>query len=359
MVDVNKIELIIAKLTAMSDFSLEVKTFMDEMLAGVEKAEKESIESLPVTPAQEKAVAKKAEKEEVVEEKQEVTVASIIEEFGLNDYEEDDLKEELKASGIKFGPRSKKDKLIELVAQAIIDGKISTGDEADEESEQEEPEESKKEPEEVAEVTEPEKEEVAEEKADEDEEVTEEDIREMGEEELTSICEANEIEIPEEVSKLKFKAKRVKALQEFLIEMLSDDEEEETPVESSGEDEEEKEDEFPASQERLDAEEEVEKEVREKIAKKKLTISAIKKELKNYYEGKAECKDCKGCTEEEVIECYILLQKAFVDDEGELHEAEDPYERNEKFFCCGKELVKDPDEKDTMVCEVCGSKYEI
>lgn len=358
MVDVNKIELIIAKLTAMSDFSLEVKTFMDEMLAEAEKAEKNAIESLPLTPEQEKKATKEVKKEEVAEEKQEeepeVTIDSIIEEFGLGEYTEDELKGELKNAGVKFGVRAKKDKLMELTAQAIIDGKISTGDEEDEEPVQEEPEESKKEP---TEVVEPEKEETAEEKADEDEEVTEEDIRGMSEEELTNICKENEIEIPEEVSKLKFKAKRVKALQEFLIEMLSDDEDEEEPVVE--ETKEETVEEFPASQERLDAEEEVEKDVREKIAKKKLTISAIKKELKNYYDGKAECKDCKGCTEEEIIECYILLRKAFVDDDGELHEAEDPYERNEKYFCCGKELVEDPDEKDTMVCEVCASKYEV
>ena len=41
---------------------------------------------------------------------------------------------------------------------------------------------------------------------------------------------------------------------------------------------------------------------------------------------------------EELVALYCEIRKRFVDDDGEEHEPGDPYELNEKNFCCGHEL---------------------
>ena len=50
------------------------------------------------------------------------------------------------------------------------------------------------------------------------------------------------------------------------------------------------------------------------------------------------------------------LAISFVDDDGEEHEPGDPYELNEKNFCCGHELKYEKKSK-TFICESCGEKY--
>ena len=59
---------------------------------------------------------------------------------------------------------------------------------------------------------------------------------------------------------------------------------------------------------------------------------------------------------EELVALYCEIRKRFVDDDGEEHEPGDPYELNEKNFCCGHELKYEKKSK-TFICESCGEKY--
>lgn len=335
------------KLSAIEEFAKELREFLTPLAADPPLVE-------PVF--EDKSPAKPSPKEEK-ETAEEVNLDETIEEFGLNDMDEDELKEELKAVGIKVPPRAKKDKLVQLVAQAVADGKI--GAEEDEEPSEETP--VAEEPVEKVEAVLETAEEIAEQESEEEDELSEEEINAMSYEELESLCKDNEIDIPEEVSSLKTKDKKQKALAEYVISLLSEEEEptSEEPPEEKEEKTAEDEDNYPASEERLAKEQEVADDIRERFSNKKLTIAAIKKELKKYYEGDADCKDCKGCSEEEIIECYSLLHQAFVDDDGELVEAKEPYYRNEKVWCCGKESKEHPDKEGTFVCEICGGEIEV
>lgn len=108
----------------------------------------------------------------------------------------------------------------------------------------------------------------------------------------------------------------------------------------------------------LEAEAKLEKDLRAKIKAGKIKEPAMKKFLQEYYDGDPDCKYCNGeCSKEERIECYIKIQKRFIDDECETHEASDPYTRGEEEFCCGKKLVAGK-KKGTFVCEVCGEEYK-
>ena len=352
---IEKLEMAAAKMEAMSVFALEVKSFMEDLL----KQEGIVDGKIAHEPKEEKAQPKKVEKaEKVVEvEKPEVKVEtekasvsaeevdSIIEEYGLLEMSVDELKEELTANGIKVPAKPTVEALAKLVAESILSGAISVEDG------EEEP---------VEEVVEPEKVEVqtAEEVAEEEEGYTEEEINEMSLEDLTELCKENDIKIPVAAKK------NVNKLRAHVISFICDTEEEEQAeeapvVEEKVEEVAEEKESFPASAERLAKEEEVATEVREKIAGKKLTIAAMKKELKKYYEGDADCKDCKGCTEEEVIECYTLLKQSFVDDEGDLHKAKDPYYRNDEVFCCGAMTQDHPDTADVKVCTICGEEIDL
>ena len=59
---------------------------------------------------------------------------------------------------------------------------------------------------------------------------------------------------------------------------------------------------------------------------------------------------------EELVALYCEIRKRFVDDDGEEHEPGDPYELNEKNFCCGHELKYEKKSK-TFICESCGEKH--
>ena len=39
-----------------------------------------------------------------------------------------------------------------------------------------------------------------------------------------------------------------------------------------------------------------------------------------------------------MLECYIDIHKALVDDDGDLNEFEEPYIRDGEYFCCGREI---------------------
>ena len=125
-----------------------------------------------------------------------------------------------------------------------------------------------------------------------------------------------------------------------------------------GEDEETDEQDVEVSDDVLEAEAEVEEDLRAKIKAGKIKEPAMKKFLQEYYDGDPDCKYCNGeCSKEERIECFIKIKKRFVDDECEVHEASDPYTRGDVDFCCGKKLVAGK-KKGTFICEVCGEEYK-
>lgn len=124
------------------------------------------------------------------------------------------------------------------------------------------------------------------------------------------------------------------AIKEGLIVLKEDEEEEE---------------EFEVSEERALAEDEVEKSELKLIKTKKTKISAMRDFVEPYVD------DIDDLDDSEVQEEYINIKKAFVDDEGEIHEESDPYIRNGVDYCCGVELeVVD----GVATCGICGEAYE-
>lgn len=106
----------------------------------------------------------------------------------------------------------------------------------------------------------------------------------------------------------------------------------------------------------IKAEEKVEKDVRARITSGKLKMPKIKETLKLYYDGDAECSDCSGCSKEDQIACYVKIQQNFVDDDGAVHSAEEPYVRDGENWCCGRQLSEM--DQDGFYCEICSAEYK-
>ena len=96
--------------------------------------------------------------------------------------------------------------------------------------------------------------------------------------------------------------------------------------------------------------------------------------LTDYSEGKLTAEDMtkfleENCTEEEcalledsededeLVNFYIEMKKRFIDNDGDAHENEDPYELGESDFCCGHPL-KHNRKSGKYICEMCGNEYE-
>lgn len=60
---------------------------------------------------------------------------------------------------------------------------------------------------------------------------------------------------------------------------------------------------------------------------------------------------------EDLVAMYCEIRKRFIDDEGEEHEPEDPYEIGDDNFCCGLKLKYEKKSKK-FICEICGEEYE-
>lgn len=119
---------------------LAIKELLSDLSLMFEAKEEVAPEPLP-EPVVEKKAGKAKKVEEVVEEVQpedeeENSLEDVIAEYELNDMTEEDLKEYLTDYEVKFGKKDKKAKLVELVAQAIVDGVIPA--ESDEDTEEEE-----------------------------------------------------------------------------------------------------------------------------------------------------------------------------------------------------------------------------
>jgi hemerythrin-like domain-containing protein len=93
----------------------------------------------------------------------------------------------------------------------------------------------------------------------------------------------------------------------------------------------------------------LEEEIREAYKDKELSDKEIADYLDSYFNEKQ-----KG-TKAEKLNMYVEIQRSLVDDDGEVHEFEDPYYVNDEAYCCGHELKEVDGE---LYCEVCGTSYD-
>ena len=298
---------------------------------------------------EEQEVQDEAEESEDVADKQEAEEADgdddeEREEFVefLESLETDEIKEIAEQAGIKVGKKVVKANLIKELVEDL--DKLVEALEAlgyyDEEDEDETVEAS---------------EEVIEQEEDEEDErvkiIEEYGLEEYTVEELADICA--EFELSTKGKKQALIDRIVKGILDGTIE-LEDEEEEEEEVE---------EEKAPLKKvaehdnpQRAEKEAEVEADIRDKYEKGKLKDTTIKKFLDKYNEGDPECAGCKGCSKEDMLDCYIDIHKALVDDDGDLNEFEEPYIRDGEYFCCGRE-IKELENGD-LYCQVCGTEYQ-
>lgn len=330
-----KLVLAIEKLTAIEEFARDLREYLESSLdvsKDVSAPSPTKVEEKPV-----KEVVKAVE-----EPVQEDDLQSAIDEYGLNDLSLAEIKEFLDSatSPVEYNKKAKKvETLVPILAKAIIDGLIPLDD--DEEAEEEVAEEDD---EEVEVPTEEE----------DEEDLTVADIEKMTLKELLELASENELEVPVKIKK------DVKAVRELIIETFFADEDTEEEVEEEETEEySEEEDTVDISPERKEAEAKIAGEIEQKYGAKKLTIKHMKDFLKKYYNGKAECKDCKGCKDNEVIACYTQLKQNFVDDSGDVMGEGEAYERDGEVYCCGTPCDADPDDDSACICQICGEQWDL
>lgn len=276
------------------------------------------------------------EAEDVADEREDGEAGSgdddeVIEEFVefLESLETDEIKEIAEQAGIKVGKKVVKAKLIEELVEdldKLVEALEALGyyDEEDEEEGEDEDERVKI--------------------------VEEYGLEEYTVEELADICA--EYELSTKGKKQALIDRIVKGILDGTIELKDEDEEEEPEEEKTSLNKVKEHD----NPQRAEKETEVEADIRDKYEKGKLKDNEIKKFLDKYNEGDPECAGCKGCSKEDMLECYIDIHKALVDDDGDLNEFEEPYIRDGEYFCCGRELKEL--ENGNLYCQVCGIEYE-
>ncbi len=282
----------------------------------------------------------------------------------LESLETDELIEIAEQAGIKVDKKVVKANLIEELVEdldKLVEALEALGyyDEEDEEDtveaseeviEQEEDEEEEEDEDETVTSTE-------EETGDEEDErvkiVEEYGLEEYTVEELADICA--KYELSTKGKKQALIDRIVKGILDGTIELEDEEEEEEEEAQ-----EEEK---APLKKvaehdnpQRAEKEAEIEADIRDKYEKGRLKDTTIKKFLDKYNEGDPECAGCNGCSKEDMLECYVDIHKALVDDDGDLNEFEEPYVRDGEYFCCGRELKEL--ENGNLYCQVCGNEYE-
>ena len=267
----------------------------------------------------------------------------------LESLETDELIEIAEQSGIKVDKKVVKANLIEELVEdldKLVEALEALGyyDEEDEEEGEDE----------IVEATE-------EETGDEEDErvkiVEEYGLDEYTVEELADICA--EFELSTKGKKQALIDRIVKGIMDGTIEFEDEEEAEEEEVQE----EEIQEEKAPLKKvaesgnpEVTKKEAEIEADIRDKYEKGKLKDNAIKKFLDKYNEGDPECAGCKGCSKEDMLECYIDIHKALVDDDGDLNEFEEPYIRDGEYFCCGREIKEI--ENGDLYCQICGTEYQ-
>lgn len=93
------------------------------------------------------------------------------------------------------------------------------------------------------------------------------------------------------------------------------------------------------------------------VSEENLDFSKIEEYIENH--ATQEEIDLLGEEYDEVeeLKLYMELVKRTIDNDGEEHEKEDPYEVGEHDMCCGHEL-KYVKKTKKYICEVCGAEYE-
>ena len=265
----------------------------------------------------------------------------------LESLETDDIKEIVEQAGIKVGKKVVKAKLIEELVEdldKLVEALEALGyyDEEDEEEGEDE----------TVEATEEDEYEDEEEDDERVKIVEEYGLEEYTVEELADICA--KYELSTKGKKQALIDRIVKGILDGTIELEDEEEaeeeevqEEKSPLKKEAE---------SGNPERTKKEAEIEAYIRSKYEKGKLKDSEIKKFLDKYNEGDPECAGCKGCSKEDMLECYIDIHKALVDDDGDLNEFEEPYIRDGEYFCCGR-VIKEL-ENGNLYCQVCGTEYQ-
>lgn len=109
--------------------------------------------------------------------------------------------------------------------------------------------------------------------------------------------------------------------------------------------------------ERREALEALDGQLRKDCKAKKLKLVTMKKELKAFYDGDDEALEAIAeMKSDEILDNYIDMKQLFIDDDGEENETESPYSVNGEYYCCGMPLTYNEDD-NTFICEVCGSEY--
>ena len=219
------------------------------------------------------------------------------------DNTDDEIREVLVEAGVKVSKKAGHDKIVELLADALRKGLIDLDEDDDEEAEsdEEEVEEEVAEPDDSPEEDEPDEGEETEDESDEEEDINENTY--------SPEYDPNRFNDPTTMT-----AKRAKAVKKMMKQTI-------TAIEKGD------------------------------IDRDTITdfISDILTE--DEFEGYSDFDD------DELIKLYLEIKKRFVDNEGEIHEPNDPYELGEDNFCCGHPLKYDKKNK-TYICEVCGQDYE-
>lgn len=289
------------------------------------------------------------EETEVEEETEELSMEEQLKALSMKD-----LKEIAKDKGLKLSGKKE-----DLIARILGD----TEEEVIEEVEEEVPTEEVEEVQEVEEVIE-ETEEVEEEV---EESLSDKITRELegySDDEIKEILEG--VEMSTKGKRQALISRVVEAVEQGLLEFESEEEEEIEPTDYEeeevlemddfvNEDEEEEivedEEEEVELSEREEAQARIKEEIQLKYSKKKLTDKEIEKFLDEHFNGRFKAKDKKRA-----LAKYMEVFSELVDDEGEVHEMEDPYYVDETPYCCGSELSEL--ENGNLYCEHCGNEYE-
>lgn len=98
----------------------------------------------------------------------------------------------------------------------------------------------------------------------------------------------------------------------------------------------------------------IESGIRKQYETGKLKDKHIKDFMKKYYDGDPSSDCPKGCKGSCLLDCYIDIQKALINDRNELIDFNIKYIRDGLPYCCGKQLE---DLNNNLYCTACGNEY--
>ena len=326
----------------------------------------------PMATEKKSAKSKKApaKKEEIVEDTVEDTVEDGTEESVS--YTKEDLDQmtfnDLRKLAKELGLKVKGDR--ETIAKAILASNATV--EPEDEEVEEKPSKAKKAPAKRVAIPKEEDEEVED---DDDDEDDVDDIDEVTQNVLDIVEDMETSEIADILSDagLSPKGKRqalidkvIKAVKDGTISIDDEDDGEDAEEdEDTAEDTEDEAEDFGPNDfdnpnmtdERREALEALDGQLRKDFKAKKLKLATMKKELKAFYDGDDEALEAIAeMKSDEILDNYIDMKQLFIDDDGEENETESPYSVNGEYYCCGMPLTYNEDD-NTFICEVCGSEY--